>query len=64
MGKITTGKWFYLFADHDFDLKVNGGTAQRMLLGHPISVHMNFTTLTVSTVGAEALRLTWAVAGD
>ena len=64
MGNIAAGKWFYLFADNDFDLKIDGGTARRVLKDHPSSVHMEFTSLEVSTVGASDLRLTWAVAGD
>lgn len=64
LGKITAGKWFYLYANNDFDLKIDGGVARRILKDHPCSMHMQYTSLEVSTVGASDLRLTWAVAGD
>lgn len=64
LGNITTGKWFYFYSDQDFDLKINGGTALRILAGRPCTMHLDYTQLEVSTTNASDLRLTWAVGGD
>jgi hypothetical protein len=64
MGNIAAGKWYYLRGDADFDLKIDGGAARRMIGGFTSSVFMEYAALTISTVGASDLRLTWAIAGD
>lgn len=64
MGKIATGKWFFLRGDFDFDLRINAGPVRRMAANKPNSVWMDFTTLEITVLVGNDLRLTWAVAGD
>ena len=63
LGQITQGHWFYLYADADFDLKINGGAAIRVNGSRPFHAWLQFTDLKVSEVNGADLRLTWAVGG-
>ena len=68
MPQITTGKYLYLYADKAFTLKLHGagGPTRAMLQQKANEFWFDFLPATppLITTGGEAVRLTYAVAGD
>lgn len=65
MPQVTTGKYLYLYGDRVFHSKINGGAARVHSLKKHNEEWIDFTSVTITNPDAtNALRLTWAIAGD
>lgn len=63
MPQITTGKYLYLYADKAFTLKLNGGT-YAMIAKKANELWCDYASAPLISTGADAIRLTFAIAGD
>lgn len=62
LGAIGTAKWFYLYADVSFKIKLNGSTNELVLAAKkPHELFVDFTQLEVVTT--DKTRLTYAIGG-
>jgi hypothetical protein len=65
MGKVAAGKWFFLYCDKEFTLKIDSGTARTMAAEKANEMWVGYTSLKISNPSAtDDMRLTWAIGGE
>lgn len=67
MPQIVTGKWLYLYSgDKPFTLKLHGSAGPTMTMREKKASEFwhDYTQAPLITTGADAVRLTYAIAGD
>jgi len=65
MGKVAAGKWFFLYSDKEFKLKIDDGTARTMAAGKVNEMWISYTSLKISNESTtDDMRLTWAIGGE
>jgi len=62
LAQITEGRWFYIKANKDITVSINGGAALTLIEDKPTSSWMRFTSLSLTTT--VVTRITVAVAGE
>jgi len=65
MGRISQGKWFYLYSDKAFSVKIDSGPARTMTELKANECWMDFTSLKITNPSTtDNMRLTWAIGGE
>ena len=64
LGNVAQGKWFFLYSDKAFKLKIDNGSDLQVAAGKPCEMFIDFTSLKITNDGTEDMRLTWAIGGE
>jgi hypothetical protein len=62
-GEIAEVRWFYLKADKEVTVELNGGPAITLFADKPIEMWAKITSLTINTSDVSGTRMALAIAG-